>query len=434
MATAARPTAARALRVASLFLIVTTTTAHDTPVELPAAQSVPEAWNVVEQSKSNIDQLLAANLMRDVAAQIANIAGALKVLDAKAGDDDGGRAIHGIVAKLATGDVELLRDSRAAEDPRGKTQPAWDDWCKTLKDLESHYPTETVKAEVYICPMHPSDRHLKADDKCTVCGMSLVRRHLPASGVWQKPGEPTMKLTAVCPPLRVGQLASVTIKLAKADGSPVKLDDLIEMHTKKIHLLINDTSLSDYHHEHPTATNVPGEFTFSFTPTQPGPYRVWADVVPAATGIQEYEVCDLPAESAGKPVADKQTRLVNTVDGRKYQLVFDTKGKPIKAGETIVGAVSVTGSDGKGFVGLEPVMGAFAHIVGFSEDRGTVLHIHPYSKTPAGPDDRAGPAFAFKFYAPTPGFWRLYCQVQIGGAQVFVPFNVNVDPADAPVK
>jgi hypothetical protein len=40
--------------------------AHDIPVQLPPPQSAGEAWNVVEQSKGNISQLVDANLMRDV--------------------------------------------------------------------------------------------------------------------------------------------------------------------------------------------------------------------------------------------------------------------------------------------------------------------------------------------------------------------------------
>ena len=61
------------------------------------------------------------------------------------------------------------------------------------------------------------------------------------------------------------------------------LGDLIEVHTQKIHLLINDASLTDYHHEHPKPTDMPGEYAFAFTPSNPGPYRIWADVVPAST-------------------------------------------------------------------------------------------------------------------------------------------------------
>lgn len=402
--------------------------AHDTPVQLPPPQSPPEAWNVIEQSKANINQLLDANLTHDIGAQLANIAIALRALGPAAVADEKQKQIADLSSKLVSSEVELLRDSRDANDARKLTTPAWTNWCGTLAQLESLYPRATLNAQVYICPMHPFDRHLNPADKCSVCGMSLVRRHLPASVVYQKPGQQTLLLSATAAPLVVGQMATVTIHLANPNGSPVRLDDLIEMHTKKIHLLINDQSLDDYHHEHPQPTNLPGDYAFTFTPKRPGPYRIWADVVPADSGIQEYDITDLPANTAPQPIADRDTRLSSVVDGRRFDLNFNTAGNPIRAGQTIIGTITVTEADGKPCTSLQPVMGAFAHLVGFSEDHTSVLHIHPYSKEPSGPDDHAGPAFAFKFYTPAPGFLRLYCQVRLKNQDVFAPFNLTILP------
>ena len=413
--------------ILAVILTVGFAEAHDTPMQLPPPQCVGEAWNVIEESKTNIDQLINANLMRDVGGQLLNISTALRYLNTHAAGEHADD-IKNQSASLINGEAELLQDSRDAANAREKTVPIWKNWSQDLARLESYYPAETIKAEVYICPMHPLDRHQDANEKCSVCGMSLVRRHLPASAIYLKPGEPTMKMTAMCSPLVVGQPANVTIRLSKSDGTPVLFSDLIEMHTKKIHLLINDHSLSDYHHEHPVLTPTPGEYSFSFTPNRPGPYRIWADVVPAISGIQEYDIADLSTGTTPLPIAGKENRLSNAVDGREYQLAFESAGQPLRAGQTYIGTISVTGADGKPFTQLEPVMGAFAHLVGFSEDGKSVLHIHPSSKEPSGLEDRAGPAFAFKFYAPAAGFLRLYCQIRIQGADVFVPFNLTIAP------
>ena len=243
-----------------------------------------------------------------------------------------------------------------------------------------------------------------------------------------------MKMSVFGSPLVVGQRADLKIRLTRNDGSPVSLADLVEMHTKKIHLLINDRSLSDYHHEHPTPTDVPGEYAFSFTPAKPGPYRIWADVVPAASSIQEYVSGDIPATAAPEALSNRETVWTTVVNGRTYELTLNSANQAIHVGQTVIGTISVTDSDGKPFVALEPVMGAFAHIVGFNEDLKTVIHIHPYSKEPTGPTDRAGPVFAFKFCAPQPGFYRLYGQVQIGGVSQFAPFGVTILPMEKPAN
>ena len=77
---------------------------------------------------------------------------------------------------------------------------------------------------------------------------------------------------------------------------------------------------------------------------------------------------------------------------------------------------------------LEPVMAAFAHLVGFYEDGHTVVHLHPVGPEITDANLRGGPDLEFKFYPPKPGFIKLFCQVQVGGKAVFAPFGVNVAP------
>jgi hypothetical protein len=405
--------------------------AHDVPSRLPDPLSVPEAWNVLEGSKSNIDTLVAGNLLRDMMYQIANSDRSLRFLAI-----DSKRLVQPDRTRVAELCQDLLRDGsdliaciRDPNPPVDNIKSRWSDYRKKLTELESMYPPATLQAAVYICPMHPLDRHLNANDKCSVCSMGLIKRHLPASSVYEKPGQPTMAMSIVSEPLVVGKPAHIKIHLTKSDKSAVLLRDLIEMHTKKIHLLINDLSLSDYHHEHPTPTGAAGEYECSFTPAKPGSYRVWADLVPAASSIQEYVTADIPAKTASEPLTDRRTIYSTVVGGRTYALELHTGDRPIRAGQTIVGTIAVADAQGKPFIRLEPVMGTFAHIVGFNEDLKTILHIHPYGKEPTSDADRAGPAFAFKFYAPTPGFYRLYGQVQIDGTNQFAPFGVTVLPA-----
>jgi hypothetical protein len=262
--------------------------------------------------------------------------------------------------------------------------------------------------------------------------MALVRRRIAASSVYERPGEPSMKIVAVADhPLEVGRKADVKIRISRNDGRPVLFDDLLVVHTQRIHLLIEDHSLGDYHHVHPKPTGTPGEYGFTFTPERPGSYRIWADVVPGWSSIQEYLITDIESQRTGGLIEDRETTRRATIDGLTFELSFYPQDKPLRVGESVVGRITVKGPDGAAFTQLEPIMGAFAHLVGFSEDGRTVVHIHPMGNEPTRPADRGGPTLEFKYYPVVAGFTRLYCQVSIGGESKFAPFGLNVLPAES---
>jgi hypothetical protein len=102
---------------------------------------------------------------------------------------------------------------------------------------------------------------------------------------------------------------------------------------------------------------------------------------------------------------------VTTVDGYTFTLALD--GEP-KAGAPVMGNVVIT-KDGQPFTGLEPVMGAFAHVVGFTEDYNSVLHVHPMGKEPSNDAERGGPKLEFHIEPEKAGFVKLFAQVRIGG-------------------
>ena len=94
---------------------------------------------------------------------------------------------------------------------------------------------------------------------CPRCGMELDQqiRVLPR----QLTAQPLASIRAsisTARPLEAGQRAEAILELKRENGMPVLLTDLIEAHTEKIHLLIIDPALKDYHHEHPRPTAVPG--------------------------------------------------------------------------------------------------------------------------------------------------------------------------------
>ena len=116
--------------------------------------------------------------------------------------------------------------------------------------------------------------------------------------------------------------------------------------------------------------------------------------------------------------------MVDTLEGLKYEVVFD-KAK-LTAGEAALGKLKITGPDGKTFSQLEPIMGAYAHLVGFTEDYKTIVHIHPMSAEPTKDTDRGAGTLEFHIQPEQPGLMRLYAQVQISGASKYAKFTLNI--------
>lgn len=225
--------------------------------------------------------------------------------------------------------------------------------------------------------------------------------------------------------LKVGEPATFTLSLVAKDGKPITLADLQVAHTEKVHLLIVDPSLSDYHHEHPKPGPTPGTYTFALTPGKAGEYKVFADLLPVATNRQEYAVARFTVMGTPTTV-DKIVNRTVTVAGYQFDLKFEED--PPVAGHLDKARLTVTGPDGKPFAKLEPIMGAFAHLVGFNQNRSEIAHIHPLGQEPGTVEERGGPTLKFQTKFVTGGYQKLFAQVQIDGRPVFAPFGIDVTP------
>lgn len=236
----------------------------------------------------------------------------------------------------------------------------------------------------------------------------------------------TIKLTVLnSAPIIVGKPVTVHMRLTTIEGDkPVSIHQLKKIHTKRFHALVVESTLTDYHHEHPVAGSKPGEYSFTFTPNKPGDYRIWADITPVSTGKQEYAVADLKATTSSTGVIDKTINSYATVGHFRFTLSLDG---PLKAGQATMGKVTVT-KDGEPFAQLQPVMGAYAHIVGFYDDWKKVVHIHPMGKEPTQPEQRGGPELQFHMEPSQAGFIKLFVQTKIGDQTIFAPFGVMVSP------
>ena len=142
------------------------------------------------------------------------------------------------------------------------------------------------------------------------------------------------------------------------------------------------------------------------------------------TGEQTFLVVDLgDPEKTPPPV--KTLSKESTVGAYTFRLNIK---EPLVVGKPAMATVDVTDQAAKPVTTFQPVMGAFAHVVGFSEDLRTIAHIHPMGLEPKTPQERGGPTLSFHLEPKKAGFLKLFVQTRIGDKDFFAPLGVNVSP------
>jgi hypothetical protein len=235
---------------------------------------------------------------------------------------------------------------------------------------------------------------------------------------------------------RVGEAKDFVLRLTTAGGKPIGPVDLINVHTRKLHLLVVDETLADYQHLHPEPGAKAGEWIFSHTPQRAGVYRVFADFTPAATARGLYSFTDYTVAAAenveGSAVRGEfsppEVGAVVSREGYELELRLGQAGA-LKAGEAGVLTFSVASRDGAA-VPLEEVMASFVHLVAFDAGRSGFAHLHPRVEAPgaeraaeATPQRRA---FVFDVMIPQPGRYVVWAQLKVAGAEWFQPFALTV--------
>ena len=203
-----------------------------------------------------------------------------------------------------------------------------------------------------------------------------------------------------------GDEVQVDLHLETSGGMSIAAHELAITHTEKMHIMLIDLSLEDYHHVHPKSGGLDGIYRFAFTPKKAGNYRVFTEIVPLRSRRQAIALSEL--EVTGKSNDAKFKRSIQSiVKGVHFELL----GAPevLKTGRDYSLDLNVRNEDGSSII-LETVMGSKGHMVAFDAEAKGFAHMHPVddlitSRTAGlGGVGQEDPELTFLFNVPNPGW------------------------------
>jgi len=364
----------------------------------PDIVTVGDAWENVKVELAEMERIFTIRVYVRWPQHMAALLAHLRFMERK------GIMLFGKSLQQVNIGVELVAEQRqmtngAALNEDEKTlKLGWEQLQAAVRLVAKQFPEEALIPTVSLAHLLPPDwpvLHLKAE-----------------------------MIPAVIP----GKATKVIFRLFVANDQPVALDQLILTHESRLHAIIADQTLSDYHHEHPVPTGNPGEYTFTFTPRLNGHYRLWLNSVPVRTGREEFSMLQL-TKTEVYISAPKESQIVchtAKVKGLRGELSLP---ESLVEGEISAARLTLTDEDGTPVKNLESLMGAFAHLVGISANYYNILHIHPHGATPQ-PGEYGGPEIEFRLRPTKSGFVKLFVQVQIEGKIQCLGFGLNVEPAN----
>ena len=221
--------------------------------------------------------------------------------------------------------------------------------------------------------------------------------------------------------LQIGQAVPMTLRVLQSGGTPLLPHELAVTHTRRLHLLVVDSSLGDYQHIHPEPLGADGEWSWTFTPRKAGQYRVYAEMVPVRTRRKVVAVgtIDVPGV-AEVPRIDERLRAV----ANGYIFELELGPSPFEVWHDFRMTLKVRSMTPGRQVVMQPVMGAYAHMVAFDAEGRGFAHMHPMSTDTQL--DRMQPQVGFTFHTGRTGLYRFWAQVRLDDREVFVPFDLQV--------
>lgn len=196
------------------------------------------------------------------------------------------------------------------------------------------------------------------------------------------------------------------------------------VHEEKFHLLIASEDFQWFLHEHPTM-NDKGEWSIPIEFPAGGKYWIYSDVAPVGKGSQ---ILIASIETDGP----KPTWLVNwepnlgpsIAHGISGRFNLPEAGSPV--GKMATFTIKLTEADtGRPISDLQKWLGAWGHLMIFSQDGQTVVHSHPEESEAMDRLVKQG-EIRFNGRIPKPGLYRAFAQFKRNGQIVTLPFTLSL--------
>lgn len=254
----------------------------------------------------------------------------------------------------------------------------------------------------YVCPMHPDVRSA-GPGKCPRCGMGLV---LGIADPVEYPLDLTLSPRTPRPQQRIDLVFKIT---DPKTGVPARRFEV--MHEKLFHMFIVSQDLNFFLHEHPVAKE-DGTFRYQGNLPRTGMYRVLADFYPTG-GTPQLTAKTIFVPGAGwqpgHPEPDLAAKHTENMD------VELTTEPPVP----LAGLKTMLFFRLKPAEGLEPYLGAWAHMLAASDDLIDLIHTHPFLAD-------GGPQVQFNVIFPRSRTYRIWVQFQRKGVVNTAVFTVPV--------
>lgn len=266
-----------------------------------------------------------------------------------------------------------------------------------------------ARAEQYYCVMHP-DQRSDTPAKCGVCGMAMIK--MPAARFDTYPVDLRVTPTTTGARLR---LAVEDPRLRTA------VRRFAIVHERPMHLFIIAGTLDFFAHEHP-APQADGVFMIDIALPAPGPYMAIAEFLPEGGTPQTFQQLFTTGRAFSSSVLPPVDVASKTVDGTRVSI----DASQVKAGDTRPLIVRIDdAATGVPVTGLQPYLGAAAHLVMVPADLTEAIHGHPDAQF-------RDPGVTFTPLVPRAGRYKAWVQFQRAGKVSTVSFVIDVPGASSP--